>query len=302
MLYSTRRWFRDLICFSAFVVLSNALVDSGYGQPTTVIQVMPLIASAPPGTNAQFQVQVTNNGAAADTFLIFGATDFTANAQLPALFGQLATQPVIAPGQTFAGTLPIAVPAGTAPGSIPILITAVGQNYSGQAPTTINVVANGVMLGVTASFQPSSQNTPAVFPLMVQNTGSAQDTYTAVITNIIGSIQANLVNLDGTSPQQNPQFTLPGLATGQLSLNVSGTPPGSVTVTITSLTDPTVTATATANICQSCARAPIASAGAPQMVSVGTSATLDGSGSSDPNTPHYRSLITGYSGARPREV
>jgi uncharacterized protein (TIGR03437 family) len=285
MFYSTRGWLRDLVCLSAFVVLCNTLADSGYAQPNTIIQVMPLTASAGPGTNAQFQVQVTNTGPVTDAFLIYGATDFTANAQLPALLGELATEPVIAPGQSFTGTLLVPVPTGTAPGSIPILIIAAGQKYGGRAPATINVVANGAMGGVTASFQPSSQNTPAVFTLIVQNTGSVQDTYTAAITNINGSIQANLVNLDGTSTQQNPQFTLPGLARGQLSMNASGTPPGSVTVTITSLTNPTVTATATANICQNCAQAPIASARAPQIVSVGTGASLDGSGSSDPNTP-----------------
>jgi hypothetical protein len=32
MFYCTRGWFRDLTCFSAFVVFSNALVGSGYGQ------------------------------------------------------------------------------------------------------------------------------------------------------------------------------------------------------------------------------------------------------------------------------
>jgi uncharacterized protein (TIGR03437 family) len=140
-------------------------------------------------------------------------------------------------------------------------------------------------LGITARFQPSSQNTPAVFPLNVQNTGSVEDSYTASITATTGSIQANLANLDGTPTQQIPQFTLPGLATGQLYLNASGTPPGSVTVTITSLTDPTVTATATANICQNCAQAPIADAGAALTVATGQSATLNGSASSDPNTP-----------------
>jgi uncharacterized protein (TIGR03437 family) len=374
--------------------LGNLLSSSGSSTPTTynssnvVIQVTPQSATAGQGTNAQFQVQVTNVGPVADTFIVVAATDPSANPQAPSLFAWLGTVPLIAPGQTFTGTLLVPVPAGTAPGSVPILIVSGGQNYSGQgqAQAAINVVANGLILapvttstvvnpnsaaqvtitntgsvsdtfalslsgpaalfsslgsnsvtlaagasqtvnitvgnpgfvsqgtsaleltgtsggnpailaalnlsvnvpstqGVTARFQPSSQNTPAVFPLIVRNTGSAEDSYTATITNTTGSIQANLVNLDGTPTQQIPRLTLPGLATGELSLNASGLPPGSVTVTITSLTNPAITATATANICQNCPQAPIADAGAPQSVAPGQSVTLDGSASSDPNTP-----------------
>ncbi len=367
----------------------SAGIPSTYQASNAVVQSKPLTASAGPGTNAQFQVQVTNIGPVADTFFIYAVTDVSTNPQLPPLFGWVITQPVLAPGQSFTGTVLISVPPGTAPGSIPLLIVAAGQNYGGQgqASATLNVVANGLTLttvpdgytllnanstaqvsvtntgtvtdtialslsgpgalistlatnsvtlapgasqtvnitignpgfasfgntplqvtgtsngnaavnaslslsvgvpyglGVTARFQPSSQNAPAVFVLNLQNTGSVEDTYTAAITNTSGSVQATLINTDGTSTQQIPQFILPALASGQLYLNASGTPPGAVTVTITSLSDATVTATATAYICQSCAQAPIASAGAPQTVAVGLSVTLDGSASSDPNTP-----------------
>ena len=367
----------------------NVLTSTGVpAQSNVLIQVTPQSATAGQGTNAQFQVQLTNLGPVTDTFLVSAATDTSSNAQLPYLSGSLATQPVIASGQTFTATLLIPISPGAAPGSVPILITANGQNYGGQgqASAAINLVANGLTLspfsgsntlypnsvtqvivtntgsvtdtislslsgpgalfsvlspnsltlgagtsqtvnvsvgnpgffpsgaaalevtgtsqgnaavtaalnlavnvpnalGVAARFQPSSQNTPAVFPLIVQNIGSVQDTYTAAITNTTGNIQSNLVNLDGTFTQQIPRFILPGLATGQVYLNASGTPPGSVTVTITSLTNPSITATATANICQNCAQAPIANAGAPENVPLGQQATLDGSASSDPNTP-----------------
>jgi hypothetical protein len=375
--------------------LGNLLSSLGSGTPPTtynpsnaVIQVTPQSATAGPGTNAAFQVQVTNVGPVADTFFIYAGTDFSSNAQLPSLFGWLPTQPSIAPGQTFTGILLLPVPPGIAPESVSVLIAAAGQNYGGQgqAPSVVNVVANGLTLalpasnssvdanstaqvtvtntgsvtdtialslsgpgalfsalasnpvtlapgtsqtvnvvvgkpsfasfgaiplqvtgtskgnaaitatvtlsvsvpyklGVTARFQPSSENTPAVFALNVQNTGSVEDTYAAVITNSTGTIQANLVNLDGTPTQQVPQFIVPGQATGQLYLNASGTPPGSVTVTITSITDPTITATAKAYICQNCPQAPIANAGLARNVMTGQSATLDGSASSDPNTP-----------------
>ena len=373
---------------STLVSSSVAGVLQTYNPSNLLIQVTPQSATAGPGTNAVFQVQLTNVGPVADWFSVVAATDMSANPQLPSLFGALATQPVIAPGQTLSATLLVPVPPGTTPGSVPVLISAIGQNFGGQgqASATVNVAANGLILaavsasntlytngvtqlivtntgslsdtfaltlsgpgalfsalspnsvtlaagasqtvnisvgnpgflssgatavavtgtsqgnaavtatlnlainvpntlGVAARFQPSSQNTPAVFPLIVQNIGTVQDTYTATITNITGNIQANLINLDGTSTQQIPQFILPGLATGQIYLNASGTPPGSVTVTISSLTSPMITASATANICQGCAQAPIANAGAPQNVPLGQPATLDGSASSDPNTP-----------------
>jgi hypothetical protein len=365
---------------------AGAGAPSNYNASNAVVQVRPLTATAGPATNAQFQVQVTNVGPVADTFFVYGATDYSTIANLPSLYAAVGTQPVILPGQTFTGTLLLPVPPNTAPGSIPILVIAGGQNFAGQgqASATINVVANGLTvavsnpvvnvnstaqvtvtntgsvsdtivlslsgpgalvsvlgansvtlpagasqnvnisvgnpsfasygnstlevtgtsqgntavtatlnmsiavpyaLGVTARFQPSSQNAPAVFPLNVRNIGSVEDSYTATITATTGSIQANLMNLDGTSTQQIPQFILPGLAAGQLYINASGKAPGSVTVTVTSLTDPTVTATATANICQNCPQAPIADAGAPQSVAPGQNATLDGSASYDPNTP-----------------
>ena len=37
MFYSAKGWFRDLTCFSAFVVFSNALVGSGYGQQSSSV-------------------------------------------------------------------------------------------------------------------------------------------------------------------------------------------------------------------------------------------------------------------------
>src|SRR5262249_695491 len=178
---------------------------SPYVAYNVVIQVNPLTITAGPGTNAQFQVQVTNVGPVADTFFIYAATDLSTNALLPSLFGWVTTQPVIAPGQTFTGTILVPVPPGTTPGAIPLLIAGAGQNYGGQgqAPATLNVVANGLTIA-PASAGNTFVNANSTAQIIVTNTGSVTDTFTLSLSGpgaLISALATSSVTLAAGASQ-----------------------------------------------------------------------------------------------------
>jgi large repetitive protein len=229
--------------------------------------------------NTTAQVTVTNTGTVSGTFaLTLGGPGAAVSA--------LQTQSVtLAAGASQNVNITIGNPAFATSGLLPLNVIATSQGNSAATATLALSIIVQSTYGVTAAFNPSSQSADAVFPLIVQNTGSVQDSYSAQITGTTGSIQASLVNLDGTSTQTIPQFYLPAQAKGQLYLNVAGTAPASVTVKITSQTNSSISATATALLCNGCVQAPLANAGTSQTVLAGTAVTLNGSGSSDPNTP-----------------
>src|SRR5262249_14466724 len=88
----------------------------------------------------------------------------------------------------------------------------------------------------------------AQFILLVHNTGNTEDGYTAVITNTSGPVVGALNNVTGQAAQNIPVFRLPVLSSGEIRLCATLTAPGSgsVSVQITSLTDPTITASVVA--------------------------------------------------------
>ena len=149
-------------------------------------------------------------------------------------------------------------------------------------------------LGVTATFQPASQSVPssgpAVFPLLVRNVGSYEDVYTALITSTTGQVTASLTNLAGTQTQSIPDVQIPSQTLAQLNLNVTptGTQGGTVVVTVTSLSDGTVSATATATLSAGTIPTvlpPNASALTGLTVPANRLAVLNASASTDPNAP-----------------
>ena len=77
-----------------------------------------------------------------------------------------------------------------------------------------------------------------------------EDAYTATIISTTGPITATLTGLDGLPTQTIPLFRLPGLHQGAITLNANllqqGT--GTVTIQVTSLTNPSITTMATADI------------------------------------------------------
>jgi probable HAF family extracellular repeat protein len=141
-------------------------------------------------------------------------------------------------------------------GGVPLQV--VGASLGNPAVTSLASATIVVpsSLGVTAAFVPPSQSNPGVgagpvvFALNVNNTGTAEDGYSATITGTSGAVQASLVGLSGSPTQSIPKFLLPGVTGGEIFLNVtpSGSQGGTVTVQIMSLSNPNETATATATL------------------------------------------------------
>ena len=129
-----------------------------------------------------------------------------------------------------------------------------------------------------------------MFPLTVRNVGSVQDGYSAQITGVTGAVTASLMADDGTAVQTIPVFQVPGQSLAQLNLSVMPTAAsgGAVTVTITSMNDPTIIAISTATLTSAVippALPPNATAVTGLTIPVHRLATLDARASTDPNVP-----------------
>ena len=139
--------------------------------------------------------------------------------------------------------------------------------------------------GLTAQFQTASQVVPAPgsasFLLLVNNTGNAEDSYTATIIGTSGSVKASFTGLDGLPTRSIPLFRLPGLSTGaiQLLADMMAVGQGTVTVQVRSLSHGTIVASATATVTARQTtvvptRTMTGLAVAPDPVTVGQAATL----------------------------
>jgi uncharacterized membrane protein len=210
------------------------------------VQVALTPTSAVPGST--FQLTVTNTGQAADTFnLSLGGP--------AAMVSTLGTNQVtLQPGAS--QTVPVTTkPVNFAdPGTLPLTGVAVSQTNSavqGQSTANLTIAARQNM---TAQFNPTQQTlvVPGTtsFLLEVNNTGNTVDSYSATILGTTGPVTANLVGLDGQPTQRVPIFKLPGLASGDLLLQVNdtGTGQGTVTVLVQSLTNSGIQAAPTATV------------------------------------------------------
>jgi hypothetical protein len=120
------------------------------------------------------------------------------------------------------------------------------------------------------------------------NTGNVTDSYSAQITGTTGPVTASLVNSNGQSGQSASPFYVTALATAQIPLNatVTGSGKSTVTVSVTSLTTPAVTSTSTVAINGPAAQTPpSANSGTGGNIPLRRIAILNGSASSDTNTP-----------------
>ncbi len=189
----------------------------------------------------------------------------------------------------------------TSLGNIPITLNPV--NYVIPANTQIEIKAvstynPNVQLLATATVQvPQSKSvTSAIVPSPTSvstnpgtanllfdatNTGNVLDSYSAQITGTTGPVTASL-----SGPAS--QFYVTPLGTAQIPLNatVTGSGKSTVTVAVTSLSTPTVTSSSTVTINGPAAQTPpSANAGTGGNIPLHRIAVLNGSASSDTNTP-----------------
>jgi large repetitive protein len=243
------------------------------------------VSNNSPLAPATVQVTVTNTGSVSDTFALTLAGAGAAVSTLSS------NSVALAAGANQNVNLTIVDPTFATQGSIPLSVTATSKGNSAvrfTAPVTIYVPFNS---SVTAAFQPASQaapsSGPAVFPLLVQNTGSYQDGYSATITGTTNAVEASFVGLDGNPTQTIAAFQVPAQATAQLTLHVTGDQAGTVTVLIASLNNFSETASAVATLTtgSSAFSAPNASAVTGLTTPVHRLAVLDASASTDTNKP-----------------
>ena len=138
------------------------------------------------------------------------------------------------------------------PGTLDLTAIATSEANSavnGGSSATLNIAKTS---GLSATLAPSVQVLPipgtSSFLLTVNNTGNAEDSYTATIMGTSGPVTATLVGLDGLPTQTIPTFYLPGLSTGAILLqtDLSTVGPGTVTVQVSSLTQQSESASVTA--------------------------------------------------------
>lgn len=202
-------------------------------------------ASAPGGT---LQLVVTNAGLNTDTF------DLTLGGPVAAGATLAATKVTLAAGASQSVAINIGPVALAGGGSFPLFATATSEASTSVFAAASASIAIPLSKGLTVQFNPATQQLgapgPAVFLLQVNNTGSVEDTYTATISLTYGPLQASLNGLDNQPTQTIPQFILPGESGGMLVLNttLTGQGLGIVTVKVSSLSDATITATASARL------------------------------------------------------
>ena len=182
---------------SASTMTSGTLVVVAGGVQVTLNP-----PSGAPGSG--FQMTVTNTGTTSDTFkLQLGGP--------AALVASLATNDL-----TLAAGASQVVPISTGAvnfavqGNLGLMGMATSQtNPNIQNAATAALAIPGT-LGMTASFNPTSQPLPspgpASFLLTVQNTGNTEDAYTATIIGTSGPFTASLVGLDGSPTQIDPDL------------------------------------------------------------------------------------------------
>jgi uncharacterized membrane protein len=140
------------------------------------------------------------------------------------------------------------------PGSLDLIGIATSRGNPAVQDSATVLVTIASTQGLTAAFEPAtievSEPGPVTFLLLVQNIGNTEDAYAAEIMDTTGPVTASLTGLDGQPTQQIALFRLPGLSTGALVLQTTLTAPGQgqVSVTVTSLTNGTLTDTSLATV------------------------------------------------------
>jgi uncharacterized membrane protein len=194
-----------------------------------------------------FLLFVTNVGTVEDTF------DITFAGPLKGLVSSGSTGSVTL-SPLHSGDFPIFVPRldFALPESFDVIAVATSRGDPAvKASTTVHVVVPE-RKSVQASFDPSSMDTDpgrnVSFVLHVQNAGNAADNYAAAIVQTTGRLEASMLDLEGRPAASVPLFRLPALGSGALVVEASlaDIGEGSVTVNVASLSDPSLTVSATA--------------------------------------------------------
>jgi len=284
------------ICTTAgdypFVVLATSLTlptaaDEAEGIVTVsdigvAVELTP--DSGPPGV---FQMTVINTGHIAETFdlTLAGPAALAATLELASV--------TLGVGESQVVEIEVDAIDFAFPGSLSLVGVATSRSEPVVRDADEAAVSIAGTLGLDAEFDPAAVTLPLPGPadglLLVDNIGNLEDAYEAEIVGTTGPLTAQLIGLDGLPASSVPLFRLPGLASGALLLrtNLTSTGEGTVTVRVTSLTNPdlSVERTFVVNSEEVVNEPPTADAGGPYTVVAGNAVTLSGSGTDPDGDP-----------------
>jgi hypothetical protein len=227
---------------------TDATVQSQASSTATVVaqgvQVTLTPGSGAPG--GTFELKVTNTGSATDTF----------NLSLASPGGLVSTLGANSVTLAAGASQTVPITTGTAgfadPGALALTAIATSQTNSAVEDQATANLAVPNSQSMTAAFNPPQQTLAqpgaTSFLLQVNNTGNAQDSYSATIVGTTGDVTASLVGLDGQPTQSVPTLILSGLSSGTITLQVTSTGSGTVTVLVQSLTDSSIKTQVTAQL------------------------------------------------------
>ena len=211
------------------------------------VSLFPETDSTAPG--ATFDLTVYNTGSVTDTYDLALAGP----AALVATLGAKKTM-ALAPGDFQTIKVTTTAVNFADPGDLGLTAIATSEGNTAVQGSDSTSLTIPTTQGLAANLSPSVKVLPVPgttsFLLEVDNTGNAEDSYTATIMGTTGPVNATLAGLDGSPTQTIPIFRLPGLSTGAILINTDLTAfgQGTVTVQVQSLSDKAMTATATAQV------------------------------------------------------
>jgi uncharacterized membrane protein len=236
--------------------------------------------SAPPSPNA-FTLNLTNQGSVTDTYNLSVVGPLAQVATIEASTGAVAAGGRLSNIPITLNPVNYVIPANT---QLEIkAVSTYNPNVQLLATATVQVPQSKSVTSAIVPSPTSVSTSPGTANLLFDatNTGNVLDSYSAQITGSTGPVTASL-----SGPAA--QFYITPLGTAQIPLNatVTGSGKSTVTVAVTSLSTPTVTSSSTVTINGPAAQtSPSANAGTGGNIPLHRIAVLNGSASSDTNTP-----------------
>lgn len=237
-----------------FIVTATSASDASIADDATstlsVLDIGVAVEVTPESGSPEstYQMLVTNIGQVRETFDL----SLAAPAALMATLG--VSSVTLEPGQSTSVPIDVGAIDFALPGSLSLVGVATSRsNPLVRAADGVGVDIAG-LIAMTATLDKSTQILPlpgtSSFLLLVDNIGNIEDQYSATIKSTNGPVTANLVGLQGERTQSVPRFILPGLSRGAILLNAEllSAGLGTITVTVKSLTDDSVSTEITAQL------------------------------------------------------
>ncbi len=268
----------------ATITITAGLSESTQSLTIPVTVVPNGVTATLTGTTSPYTLTVSNTGTVDDTY------DLTVTGIFAGITTLGSSSVFVSAGTSQMVSVTLGGFAGLSPGSPVLVVTATSEAVPAVFGIATLPIAIAPLLGVSALINPNPAQVTSgstAMTLQITNTGNVDDSYTAAITGTTGTASATL-NAPNAAPAQTVQFRAGAIGgalipmTGSLASGTSGT----VTVTITSLTNAAINTTATATITTTSSQlSPNANAGSAANIPLHRIAVLDGSASNDPNTP-----------------